>query len=95
MDEETQRLNLLERKIRRPRLASSDAEEISEDLDVSHHNNTLQIRRMLYYDPKCQHSPYENIFYAQYLLLNSYLPDCVSSFVSQLVFSGVFDMFYH
>lgn len=42
MDEETQRLNLLERKIRRPRLASSDAEEISEDLDVSHRNNTLQ-----------------------------------------------------
>lgn len=36
LDEETQRLNLLERKIRRPRLASSDAEEISEDLDVSH-----------------------------------------------------------
>uniref|UniRef100_A0A8W8JFQ6 Dystrophin n=1 Tax=Magallana gigas TaxID=29159 RepID=A0A8W8JFQ6_MAGGI len=33
LDEETQRLNLLERKIRRPRLASSDAEEISEDLD--------------------------------------------------------------
>lgn len=41
LDEETQRLNLLERKIRRPRLASSDAEEISEDLDVSHPNNTL------------------------------------------------------
>lgn len=36
LDEETQRLNLLERKIRRPRLASSDAEEISEDLDASH-----------------------------------------------------------
>lgn len=41
LDEETQRLNLLERKIRRPRLASSDAEEISEDLDVSHRSNTL------------------------------------------------------
>lgn len=36
LDEEMQRLNLLERKIRRPRLASSDAEEISEDLDASH-----------------------------------------------------------
>lgn len=34
LSEETERLNLLERKIRRPRLASTDAEEISEDLDV-------------------------------------------------------------
>ncbi|XP_061169275.1 dystrophin-like isoform X1 [Saccostrea echinata] len=33
LGEETERLNLLERKIKRPRLASSDAEEISEDLD--------------------------------------------------------------
>ncbi|XP_078330229.1 dystrophin-like isoform X4 [Crassostrea virginica] len=33
LSEETERLNLLERKIRRPRLASTDAEEISEDLD--------------------------------------------------------------
>lgn len=45
LDEETQRLNLLERKIRRPRLASSDAEEISEDLDVSHPNNTLLVSK--------------------------------------------------
>lgn len=67
LDEETQRLNLLERKIRRPRLASSDAEEISEDLDVSHRNNTLQKSPMLYYGSRCQHSPIENISYAQYL----------------------------
>lgn len=42
LDEEIQRLNLLERKIRRLRFVSSDAEEISEDFDVSYFNNIFQ-----------------------------------------------------
>lgn len=79
LDEETQRLNLLERKIRRPRLASSDAEEISEDLDVSHCIQTNTVTHSLMSllaskniscyinNSKSQHSTFDNIFHAQYL----------------------------